>query len=215
MSLLEIANIHKSFDQKNILNGINLKIEEGDKIFLMGPSGVGKSTFLDVIVGFLKPDAGNVYFCKNDIFLKKTNKIQLVMQDSYLSINPALKVKDVLEEPLLNINFKGDYELKCLEMLKDFNLPTFILEKRVRSLSGGERQKLALCRIFAVNPKIIAFDESFSALDKLNRSKIMDFILQKQRELALGYLFTSHDLSFAKKYESIRYYMQNGVLTHS
>ena len=167
--MLEIKNIFKSFDGKEILKGINLKIEKGEKVIIIGPSGSGKSTLLRCLNLLETIDSGEIIFEKKKID-KTVNideyrqKIGMVFQQFNLFNNMNVKDNIMLAPINLKMKTKEEAEKDAKKLLKRINL-SGKSKKFPNQLSGGEKQRVAIIRALAMNPEIMLFDEPTSALD--------------------------------------------------
>lgn len=201
MNVLEIKNINKRFNNIKILHNFCLEVKEKEIISIIGPSGVGKSTLLRCINGLEKIDSGEIIIngisIKNRITKKNNLGIGLVFQD--YNLFPQYSVLNNVVLPLVNvlkIN-KEEAIIKSKELLKQFNLQEKI-NLYPFQLSGGEKQRVAIVRTLATNPKIVCFDEPTSALD----SKLVVQVYKIIKKLAVegkGILIVTHDLKFANQ----------------
>lgn len=201
MRVLEIKNVHKSFNKIKVLNGINLEVNAGEIVSITGPSGIGKSTLLRCINGLEKIDRGEILIegikIENKISKEVNLQVGLVFQD--YNLFPQYSVLKNVTLPLISV-LKMNKEkavIKAKEILKQMNL----LEK-INSypyeLSGGEKQRVAIARTLAINPKIICFDEPTSALDPKLVNEISK-IIKKLKNEQKAILVVTHDLKFANK----------------
>jgi peptide/nickel transport system ATP-binding protein len=189
------------------VDGVSFAIHEGETLGLVGESGSGKSTVAYTIMGIYRPTAGKILFRGQDISREarrrpKTLKreIQIVFQDPGSSLNPRRSVKQILELPLRvhGIAPRGnsvEHVARLLEMVK---LPVDYLHKYPQALGGGEKQIVAIARALATDPSFVVLDEPTSALDVSIQAKIINLLLQLQKELNLTYLFITHDLSLMR-----------------
>lgn len=189
--MLELRNITKQFDGKVILDGINLKIEDGEIISMLGPSGSGKTTLLNIILGITTMDSGSIVF--NDIDISnvsmKDRGFNIVFQDyalfpnlnAYKNIIYGLKNKP-------NLVSNAD-----LEELIDFLELKPHLYKKIHELSGGQKQRVALARTLAIKPKILLLDEPLSALDGVIKETIKEKIKAITKEFKLTTIIVTHD----------------------
>lgn len=218
-TILEISNVQKYFPiSKNKLfskrteyvkavDGINLNIKKGETFGLVGESGCGKSTLSRLITRLIEPDEGEVIFDGKD-FLKlkgrslreERQKIQMVFQNPFESLNPRMKIEDIIGSSFdIHRIAKGEQRRKKIErLIEKVGLNTTFLSKYPHELSGGQRQRIGIARAIALNPKFIICDESVSALDVSVQSQILNLLNDIQQEFNLTYLFISHDLSVIK-----------------
>ncbi|KNF07258.1 ABC-type spermidine/putrescine transport system, ATPase component [Gottschalkia purinilytica] len=193
MSKVELKNIVKLFDNKKILDNVNLTVEEGELVSLLGPSGCGKTTTLKIISGLLDTDEGDVLVNGKSILNTPVEQrnITIVFQDYLLF--PHLNVEE-------NIGFglkmrkidKKQISLKTKEMLELVRLSRFE-KKKISELSGGQKQRIALARALAVEPKVLLLDEPFSNLDMRLREDMRLFILDIQKRLKITTILVTHD----------------------
>ena len=154
----------------------------------MGESGCGKSTLSKVILGFVKPDAGEI--------CHYTKMPQMIFQDPFSSLNPSKRISWILEEPLRMQKIpKEERKQKVLEMAEKVGLSPEHLKRYPRELSGGQRQRVSIAAALIQGAKFIIADEPVSALDVTIQRQIMELIVQLQEEMGLSVLFISHDLN--------------------
>ena len=212
--LLEAKGLYKTYTQTSgffvkkqriikALNNVSLSIKKGETLAIVGESGSGKSTLARCLLQLLSLDQGELFFKgKNlnslDVEGKKYLKrhIQMVFQDPYASLNPRMKISEILEEGLL-IHDLGDKFLrdkKMREMIKKVGLEVSDLNKYPHQFSGGQRQRIGIARALIVEPELVICDEPVSALDVSIQAQILLLLKELQKELGLSYLFISHDL---------------------
>ncbi len=212
--LLEVRNLQKSFTVKKgffgnakqlrAVDGISFAIQKGETFSLVGESGCGKSTTGRLVTRLLTPNAGEVIFNGQDISGYNDNQMrplrkdmQMVFQDPYASLNPRMKVKELVAEPLLihtKMSTKERDKLAC-ELLETVGLNSFHAERFAHEFSGGQRQRIGIARALSVRPNLIVADEPVSALDVSIQSQVLNLLQDLQEEYGLTYLFISHDLS--------------------
>ena len=204
MKVLEIKNISKSFNKREVLNNFSLNVKEGEIVSIIGPSGAGKSTLLRCINGLEKIDSGEILI-NNESLKRKKDKIQklinlevgLVFQD--YNLFPQYSVLKNVTLPLTTVlKIKKEEAIKEAEkLLKRMNL----LEKRDSypyELSGGEKQRVAIARAIATNPKIICFDEPTSALDPKLVMQV-SAIIKDLANIGKAIIIVTHDINFAEQ----------------
>ena len=215
--IISCKNLEKSFFIKNktlnVLNDISFDIEKGETTSIVGESGSGKSTIANIIAGLLKPTSGNVFFENSSIFNNTSvdkatfdkrkvfrKNIQMIFQDPYLSLNPKMRVLDIILEPLkIHEKFSKEKLLKIADdILQKVNLSSAVKNRFSHQLSGGQRQRVAIARAIILNPKFIILDEPLSSLDASIASGIINLLIDLQKNLGLTYLFISHDLKVVK-----------------
>lgn len=212
--LLEVKNLQKSFTikkgffgttkQLRAVDGISFAIHKGETFSLVGESGCGKSTTGRLVTRLLTPNSGEVLFNGTDISGYNENQMrplrknmQMVFQDPYASLNPRMKVKELVAEPLLihtKLSTKERDKLAC-ELLETVGLNSFHAERYAHEFSGGQRQRIGIARALSVRPNLIVADEPVSALDVSIQSQVLNLLQDLQEEYGLTYLFISHDLS--------------------
>ena len=217
--IVEIRNLYKNFSVKNqdvaAVNGVNLSIYRGECYGLVGESGCGKSTLSSMICALQTPDRGQILFNQKPLFTddgSKSKKIalssrelkefrrhcQIIFQDPFSSLNPKMKIKSIIGEPLkIHKIAKSREERERLvnEIRTLIALPPDTLEKYPDELSGGQRQRVAIASAMILNPEFVICDESVSALDVLIQAQILNLLKKLQKSLNLTYLFISHNLN--------------------
>lgn len=213
--LLEVHDLTKYFTvrsgflgrgQKRVraLDHVSLTVYPRETIGVVGESGCGKTTLGRTIVRLLKPDKGRILFDGVDIARLNRRQLrsfrphmQIVFQNPYSSFDPRFSVLESIAEPLrTHTTLRGDALVaRAKELLEQTGMPGEILFRYPHEFSGGQLQRLAIARALALNPKFIVLDEPTSALDVSVQAQIINLLQELQRELALTYMFISHDLS--------------------
>jgi peptide/nickel transport system ATP-binding protein len=198
----------KGFGSKpfRALTDINIAIGQGETLGLVGESGSGKTTLGRAVLGLAPVTAGSITFEGNDIShasrkerRKLSRDLQVVFQDPYTSLNPALEIGDILAEPLgVQGVRKADARKRVGELLDQVGLPSDAAQRLPREFSGGQRQRVAIARALALSPKLIVCDEPVSALDLTTQARVLDLFLQIQKDTGVSYLFVSHDLDVVR-----------------
>lgn len=213
-ALISVKNISKTFAANkgmfgkkkfvHAVNDVSFDIMPGETFSLVGESGCGKSTTGKLIDNLITPDSGEILFEGKDISKLSQNEmrplrsdIQMVFQDPYGSLNPRMKVQDLIGEPLLiHTNMTAGERLKKVhELLGVVGLSPSHGERYPHEFSGGQRQRIGIARALTVQPKLIIADEPVSALDVSIQAQVLNLLQQLQKEYNLTYLFISHDLS--------------------
>ena len=213
--MLEVKDIFKSFDGKEILKGINLKVSKGEKVIIIGPSGSGKSTFLRTLNLLENVDKGEIIF-DGKVVDKKVNidkyreNIGMVFQSFNLFNNMTVKENIMLAPVTLKLKSKEEAEREAKKLLKKINLSSKE-NKYPNQLSGGEKQRVAIVRALAMNPKIMLFDEPTSALDP----EMVEEVLKLMKDLAasgMTMIIVTHEMGFAKEIGSKIVFMDEGKI---
>jgi oligopeptide/dipeptide ABC transporter ATP-binding protein len=185
------------------LNGVSLSIARGETLAVVGESGCGKSTLARALVRLIALDAGQIDFSGTDVrtlrgaALRRYNRrVQLVFQDPYGSLNPRMRVREILGEALAvhRIVPPTARTERIAELLALVRLPVDAGERLPHHFSGGQRQRIAIARALAVEPELLIADEIVSALDVSVQAQILNLLLELQQRLGLAILFVSHDL---------------------
>ena len=187
-----------------VLKNIDLDIEKGEIMALVGESGCGKSTLANCILKLIKPEKGEILFHGNNIleFNKKQTfeyrkKIQMIFQNPYSSLNPKMKIYETLMEPLI-IHKERDKENKINEIIDLVGIAKSDLKKYPHEFSGGQRQRIAIARALILKPEFIVADEPVSALDVSICAQIINLLVELKQKLDLTILFISHDLNLVR-----------------
>ena len=213
--MLEVKNIFKSFDGKEILKGINLKVDKGEKVIIIGPSGSGKSTFLRTLNLLESIDSGEIIFENNKINSKTDidqyrQNIGMVFQSFNLFNNLTVKENIMLAPVTLKIKTQEEAEKEAKELLKKINLKDKA-NKYQNQLSGGEKQRVAIVRALAMSPKIMLFDEPTSALDPEMVGGVLN-LMKDLAESGMTMIIVTHEMGFAKEIGSKIVFMDNGKI---
>ncbi|MFB7844577.1 ATP-binding cassette domain-containing protein [Microbacterium sp. NPDC056052] len=189
------------------LRGVSIDVAPGECMGLVGESGSGKSTLGKAILGLAPVTGGSIRFDGKDITaLGRSGRraladdLQVVFQDPYGSLNPAMTIGDILSEPLLTSGL-GDAEAQARvrEMLDRVRLPETAMDRYPSEFSGGQRQRIAIARALVRRPRLIVCDEPVSALDLTTQATILDLFIELQRDTGVSYLFVSHDLGVVRR----------------
>jgi oligopeptide/dipeptide ABC transporter ATP-binding protein len=189
------------------VDGVNLEIQPGETLGLVGESGCGKSTLGRVIVQLLPATSGHVYFKDVDMTkvrgekLRRTRQqIQMIFQDPYASLNPRMTVGDIVGEPLRNFGVARGRkaEQRVQEMMRVVGLNPSYVNRYPHEFSGGQRQRIGIARALVLNPSFIVADEPVSALDVSIQAQIVNLMEDLQEKFDLTFLFIAHDLSVVR-----------------
>ena len=211
-NLLEIKNLtveYNSLNKKNkssvvAVNDVSFQIKEGETYALAGESGCGKSTLAKAVLKLVKPKSGEILFKGKNIFSQTKEEmknypkdVQMIFQNPYSSLNPKMKIGDILKEPLdINTKFSSKEKKSLVKnILEEVGLPESSIELYPHEFSGGQRQRIAIARALILNPKLIIADEPVSALDASIQAQIINLLKELKRHKKLTVLFISHDLN--------------------
>jgi len=198
----------KSVRYVKAVDGVDITIYRGEVISLVGESGSGKTTFGKLILRLIDPTEGKIFFkgveitnLKGEELRRLRRDMQVIYQDPYSSLNPRMKIGDIIGEPLEihGLMDKNEIEEAVLNMLERVGLtpPQKFYSLYPRDLSGGQRQRVAIARTMIMNPSFIVADEPVSMIDLSLRASILDLMMDLKREYNLTILFITHDLSTA------------------
>lgn len=211
-NLLEIKNLtveYNSLNKQNkssvvAVNDVSFQIKEGETYALAGESGCGKSTLAKAVTKLVKPKSGEILFEGKNIFSQTKEEmknypkdVQMIFQNPYSSLNPKMKIGDILKEPLdINTKFSSKEKKSLVKnILEEVGLPESSIELYPHEFSGGQRQRIAIARALILNPKLIIADEPVSALDASIQAQIINLLKELKRHKKLTVLFISHDLN--------------------
>jgi oligopeptide/dipeptide ABC transporter ATP-binding protein len=214
MALLEIRDLKKYFpvpaglfgrtqEQVKAIDGVSLDVDEGETVGLVGESGCGKTSLGRCLIRLIEPTGGTVTFRGRELsrisgsaMREVHRQMQMIFQDPYASLNPRMRVGEIIGEGLrIHGLAKGpDLKMRVLELLTRVGLRAEYYGRYPHEFSGGQRQRIGIARALAVNAKFIVCDEAVSALDVSIQAQILNMLLDLQQELGLTFLFISHDL---------------------
>jgi peptide/nickel transport system ATP-binding protein len=192
------------------VDGVSLDIHAGETLGLVGESGSGKSTLGRLILRLVEPTSGTVLFDGQDLALASAGQMralrrdmQIIFQDPFGSLNPRMRVRDIVTEPLrihrIKLsNGRQSLELRAAELMRAVGLDGSALGRYPHEFSGGQRQRIGIARALALKPRLIVCDEPVSALDVSVGAQIVNLLAQLQREFGLTYLFISHSMAIVR-----------------
>ncbi len=219
--ILSIQNISKNFTAESgvftrykkmilALDKVSFDVYSSETLGIVGESGSGKTTLARIILQLIEADSGQVLFHGENLsalesasLKSRRQKIQIVFQDPYASLNPLMRIGDAIMEPMRVhslYNSQEDRKRKALELLELVGLEKEHFYRNPQAFSGGQRQRIAIARALATNPEIIVFDEAISALDNANQNNIITLIQKLKREIGFTCVFISHDLRVLKNF---------------
>jgi ABC-type glutathione transport system ATPase component len=203
----ERAPVFGTKKEVTALQGVSFSIDRGATLALVGKSGAGKSTLAFCIAGLDRPSSGRIIFNGNDIAALDEKRlrevrpqIQVVFQDPARSLNPRFSAIEIVSEPLLIQGRldKREREGRTRALLSQVGVPQEKALQSAEEFSGGQRQRLAIARALALEPKLLILDEALSALDCSVQAQIANLLIELQASLGLTYLFITHDLAMAE-----------------
>ncbi|HSU33006.1 MAG TPA: ABC transporter ATP-binding protein [Bryobacteraceae bacterium] len=207
--LLDIRALKKSYNRRDssviALDGVEFSLRSSSKTALVGRSGCGKSTLARCMIRLVEPDSGEIWFSGRDVLALGRRelanvrpKIQLIFQQSSVSLNPRFNSLQVVEEPLrVHRVSKTERRARALGIMARLGIPPEWADRHPLELSGGQRQRLALARALILEPSLLILDEAVCGLDASVQKQIADLLIELQRSFSLSYLYISHDLRMA------------------
>jgi oligopeptide/dipeptide ABC transporter ATP-binding protein len=196
------AGGHGPLRRLRAVDDVSFTLSAGETLGVVGESGCGKSTVARMVLRLTAPSAGEIRFLGQDIThlpertLRPLRRhLQAVFQDPISSLNPRMRVRDIIAEPLVNLGMPGaDRRARVAELLELVGLPADAAGRYPHAFSGGQRQRIAIARALAVSPKLIVCDEATSSLDVSLQAQILNLLSDLQGRFALALLFISHNL---------------------
>jgi len=219
MSLLTVRDLVKTYDadqglfgsparQVRAVNGVSLSIAEGETLGLVGESGCGKTTLGRMILRLIQPTSGSIHFNGQDVLAASGSELrrlrrdmQIIFQDPFASLNPRMRIEQIVTEPLLiHSNSDGrrpsssELHRAAAEIMSAVGLDESALRRYPHEFSGGQRQRIGIARALVLRPKFVVCDEPVSALDVSVGAQIVNLLKKLQRDFGLTYLFISHSM---------------------
>jgi ABC-type oligopeptide transport system ATPase subunit len=211
--LLDVSHLVKHYTRRtgwfgkrtlvNAVDDVNFTVAEGETFGIVGESGSGKTTVARCILRLVEPTSGRVSLDGEDVLQASRprlrelrRRMQMVFQDPYTSLNPRMRARQIVEEPLI-VHRQGDRvsrRARVKELFELVGLDTTMLGRYPREFSGGQRQRIGLARALALNPSLLVLDEPVSALDVSVQAQIVNLLMTLQQQFRLTYVFISHDL---------------------
>ncbi|WP_246218428.1 ABC transporter ATP-binding protein [Litoribacterium kuwaitense] len=218
-ALLEVKDLKKHFPVKNdipfkkstqsvkAVDGVNFNVFPGETLGVVGESGCGKSTMARLVNQLIKPSGGTVNFKNENLIgmnaktLRKTRKkIQMIFQDPYASLDPRIKIGELIAEPLVihKVGNEKSRRKRVEELLEIVGLNKRFADRFPHEFSGGQRQRINIARALTLNPELVICDEPVSALDVSVQAQVINLLKKLQTEFNLTYIFISHDLNVVR-----------------
>ncbi|MDQ0401752.1 MULTISPECIES: ATP-binding cassette domain-containing protein [unclassified Streptomyces] len=210
--LLELVGLRKEFGTHGTttaVDDVSLEVHEGETLALVGESGCGKTTLTRLLLRLLEPTAGSVRFDGQDLAALSApelravrRQMQVVLQDPYSSMNPRMRITDIVAEPLVTHDpeargrrARPRTRERVGELLEAVGLDAGIQDRYPHEFSGGQRQRVSIARALALRPRLLVLDEPTSALDVSVQATVLDLLADLQQRLGLTYVFVSHNLA--------------------
>ena len=211
-ALLETRHLKKFFTTPrgtlHAVDDVNLSVQQGQTLGVVGESGCGKSTLGRTVLRLLEATSGEVLFDGQDVMKMDRralwnfrNQAQIIFQDPYASLNPRMTVSEIIAEPLIAgkvMKSRADIEKKVFHMMETVGLSARMINTYPHELDGGRRQRIGIARALVLDPKFIVCDEPVSALDVSIQAQILNLLMDLQRDKNLTYMFITHDLSVVR-----------------
>jgi len=208
--LVRVRGLFKHFpvegsdDVVRAVDGVTFEVVRGETLGLVGESGCGKSTVGRCLLRLIEPTRGEITFDGRDVLslsggdLRRLRReMQIIFQDPYASLNPRMRVRDIVGEPLRvhGVGERGEVRERVAELLRKVGLDPDYMDRYPHEFSGGQRQRIGIARALALNPRLIVADEPVSALDVSVQAQVINLLEELQHEFDLTYLFISHGLA--------------------
>ncbi|WP_327408023.1 ATP-binding cassette domain-containing protein [Streptomyces sp. NBC_01281] len=210
--LLELVDLRKEFGARAVnvaVDNVSLRVHEGETLALVGESGCGKTTLTRLLLKLLEPTAGRVHFDGQDLadlsaadMRSVRRQMQVVLQDPYSSMNPRMRVSEIVAEPLVTHDpalrgrrARAQVRERVGELLESVGLSAGVQDRYPHEFSGGQRQRISIARAIALDPRLLVLDEPTSALDVSVQATVLDLLAELQQRLGLTYVFVSHNLA--------------------
>ncbi|MFD7677250.1 ATP-binding cassette domain-containing protein [Streptomyces sp. NPDC060187] len=210
--ILELVDLRKEFGARTVnvaVDDVSLRVHEGETLALVGESGCGKTTLTRLLLRLLEPTAGSVHFDGQDLadlsaadMRSVRRQMQVVLQDPYSSMNPRMRVTDIVAEPLVTHDpalrgrrARAQVRERVGELLESVGLNAGVQDRYPHEFSGGQRQRISIARALALDPRLLVLDEPTSALDVSVQATVLDLLAELQQRLGLTYVFVSHNLA--------------------
>ena len=204
------GRFHRKQEAVHAINGVDLQVQKGEALCVVGESGCGKSTVARTVMGLLSPSGGEIYYDGERIdnldgkeVLPYRRKMQMIFQNPYASLNPRMTIQQTLEEPIRFHHPDWDADRvkeKVTEVMQSVGIDPDWGSRFGHEFSGGQRQRIAIARALAVAPEFIVADEPISALDVSIQAQVLNLLMDAQQKRNLTYLFITHDLAVVEHF---------------
>ncbi len=220
--LIDVQSLSKQYGRLRVIDGVSLSISEGETLGLFGISGSGKTTIGRCIMLLERPDSGEILFQGRDLLQMNRREVfeirprlQMIFQHPETSLNPRMKVKESIAEPLLihKSLSRSEIEGEISQLISQVGLRAEHLERYPQQISGGEIQRAVLARIISLEPRFVVADEPTSMLDASVQAQILRLMMRLQEDTGLAYLFISHDLDVLRAVSDRIAYIENGSIS--
>jgi len=204
------GKFHLKKQYVHAINGVSLKVEQGEALCVVGESGCGKSTVARTLMGLIPPSKGEIYYQQERIdqlspkaMMPYRQRMQMIFQNPYASLNPRMTITQTLEEP---VNFhqpqlrNSEKQDKIADVMKSVGVDPSWGVRFPHEFSGGQRQRISIARALIVDPQFIVADEPVSALDVSIQAQVLNLLMDAQSQRGLTYLFITHDLSVVEHF---------------
>lgn len=220
-TLIEGRGLTKRFGDTVALNDVDITVEEGISVGVIGESGSGKTTLMKVLLGILKADEGTVTFDGHEVTVGGFGSrpwrrdMQVVLQDPYSSLTPSMRVEQILAEPIWLLQRRRAKRAELTELLTEVGLDAALIDRHPHQLSGGQRQRVAIARALSVSPKVLIADEPVSALDVSVRAELLKMLEGLIANRGLTLVVVSHDLGVVQRLCPKTMVMASGVVVEA
>lgn len=205
-NLLELQGVSRTFSHVKALKDVNISISSHQSTGIVGESGAGKSTILNILLGLDQPSQGRVLWedkplnpRDRTLMREYRHRVQAVFQDPRSSLDPRMRVGNIIAEPLRSLKIPGDRNLRVREVLESVGLEADAANRFPSQFSGGQRQRIAIARALAPKPQVLIADEPVSALDVSVKAQLMDLFHQLKKTLGLTLIMVSHDIAIVSQ----------------